>query len=951
MPPGSRLQTDSDKRRAWACVVALAIAGSVSSFTGLFAQGLPQTLRPSAVEQLRLLAEWKAGRTVAEKKVDSQLLFALDRAGGRIAPALSRVEVEAALSRRTVEVDIDLMAAADALAVAATVRAGGGTVGFVSPRFRAIRATLAAAAIRPLAEEPAVRRIVPARPAFTQTFVSEGDRAHAADRARNLFGFTGAGIKVCVISNGVDTLAASQQSGELAAVDVLPGQAGQGDEGTAMLEIVHDVAPEAALGYATALGGPAQFAQNILDLETRGCRIIVDDVLYIDESPFQDGVPSAAVDEVAAQGVLYFSSAGNVGNLDDGTSGNWKGDFVAGPPLPLLPDLLLHDFGGGEVANLVTRDAPAVTLHWTDRLGTAANDYDLYVVAGDLSEVVRFSNDTQDGIGGDDDPIEIVSFFGSGAAFGERVIVARAAGEGRLLNVSAFRGRFQRATGAALRGHAAAAGALAIAAAPAAEPFATGQPAGPFPLEFDSSQASELFSADGPRQIFFSASGALLPGAPPDDYSSSGGVVRDKPEITAADGVVTSVGGFERFFGTSAAAPHAAALAAVYWSALPSSSAGDVRAALLDRALDIELPGPDAVTGHGLVDLPAMLLAADVPLRANLALGEVAPVELAGNGDAVLDPGERWRLDVGLVNVGGAGASQLSATLVSASPWVAVQVPDAVWADLPAGTEGTSLAGFEIAIAPGTDCGQRLPFELTAVYEGGVAPETLPFLLTVGAPGPTLRFAYAGPPVFIEDSPLRGQPGAPALASVAIGALGGRVIDLNLTLDGEVCTAELAATTVGIDHSFASNLQIELVAPSGVTTAPVRFAGGFGNNFCQTVLDDESLGPSIQSLRTDDNPFIGNFQPAKPLAIFDGEDPVGTWTLRVTDWNPIDVGNVRGYSLFVTPAVCSAFRGTVEVPAISPAGGIVLGLLLATAALVFLARRRALSGASRPSDG
>ena len=478
-------------------------AWGLFSIAGLLAQGLPPTLQPAAIDQIRLLSEWKGSRSAAERRIDSALLFALDRRAGRTASALSSVEALAIPADGRLEVDIDLLAPADLAPVAASVGKLGGAIRFASAQFRSLRATLGADSIRPVAALAGVRRIVAARPAFTHGVVSEGDRAHAADTARNLHGLDGRGIKICALSNGVDELVYSQATGELPAVEVLPGQAGGGDEGTAMLEIVHDLAPGAALGFATAFGGVAEFAQNILDLQASGCQIIVDDVIYLVESPFQDGDLAAAVDTVSAQGVLYLASAGNEGNLDDGTSGTWQGDFLAGAPLPALPGMELHDFGAGS-SNLLLKDAPAVVLHWTDPFGTAANDYDLYVLTGDLTNVARFSNNTQDGIGGDDDPVEIISFFGSGASQGERLVVVRTAGAGRLLNLIAFRGELEQATRSALRGHAAAAGALAIGAAPAAAGYAPDQPSGPYPLEFDAGQLSETFSADGPRRIFFS---------------------------------------------------------------------------------------------------------------------------------------------------------------------------------------------------------------------------------------------------------------------------------------------------------------------------------------------------------------------------------------------------------------------------------------------------------------
>ena len=197
-----------------------------------------------------------------------------------------------------------------------------------------------------------VKRVELARRALLQKVnISRETSRIGRQPLRSFFGVSGAGLKVCVLSDGVDSLASARPRAICRPVDVsCPGRPASGDEGTAMLEIIHDLAPGRALGFATAFNGEASFAQNILDLRSRrGCNIIVDDVSYFDESPFQDGVVAQAVNTVTAAGALYFSSAGNEGNADAGTSGTWEGDFRPnGSESGGRSRNRVHDFGNGQ---------------------------------------------------------------------------------------------------------------------------------------------------------------------------------------------------------------------------------------------------------------------------------------------------------------------------------------------------------------------------------------------------------------------------------------------------------------------------------------------------------------------------------------------------------------------------------------------------------------------------
>ena len=288
------------------------------------------TISEEVLRQINALMEEKRSWSKVQCKINAQLLLTAKRRSGRlITSGLPQFRLSENMDSGP-DVLIDLNASVSEYLLE-RIEVLGGIVTSCHPQYNAIRARVPLDQLEILAAEGSVFTIRPADRAITNKLnTSQGDVSHRANQARTTFTVDGAGVKIGVLSDGSDSLAARQATGDLPSdVSVLPGQHGSGSEGTAMLEIVHDLAPGADLFFATAFSGQAQFAQNILDLaEAAGCDVIVDDVIYFEESVFQDGIIAQAVERVTASGVIYCSSAGNFGNLNDGTSSVWEGNYL-----------------------------------------------------------------------------------------------------------------------------------------------------------------------------------------------------------------------------------------------------------------------------------------------------------------------------------------------------------------------------------------------------------------------------------------------------------------------------------------------------------------------------------------------------------------------------------------------------------------------------------------------
>ena len=625
-----------------------------------------------AVRQIEALLAAKAQRTPAQRKVSSQLLEAQRTPAQRTVnsqlldeqrtPTQRKLNsqlqdaLRAPLQKPTVagtsrlqatdpyakdeRVMVDIRADVTP-AVLKRIRDLGGTVINSVPKYEAIRAQLPLRAMEMLAALDAIRTIRPADEAVTRKDnTSAGDVAHRANSARTTHSVDGTGIGIGVISDGVRTLADRQATGDLPArVTVLPGQAGAGDEGTALLEIVHDLAPGAELYFATGFGSQAQMAANIEALCEAGANVIVDDIGYTLEAAFQDDIVAKGVNAAVADGCDFFSAGGNDGNLTYGTTGVWEGDYAAGTSLIVDGETLgvRHVFGGGVEANEVSGfRVSAIVLQWADPLGASANDYDLFLVNED-GDVIASSTDTQDGT---QDPVESIlsPFFDFS---GLSLVVVKTSGSDRYLRVHAHGGSLGIQTAGNLYGHSAAENAVSVAMVDVRTAAGSGR-------VFNGTESVRTNNSDGPRRIFFRPDGTAITAG---NFSSTGGKLLQKPDLTAATCVSTATPGFSTFCGTSAAAPHAAAI-----GALMLEAAGGPDLVTLEQlrtgmtsgtaVLDIETTGVDRDSGAGIV----MALGAVDAVDLAVADRNGAPTVESAQSNRTFAPGDD-AVDIDLANV------------------------------------------------------------------------------------------------------------------------------------------------------------------------------------------------------------------------------------------------------------------------------------------------------------
>lgn len=441
---------------------------------------------------------------------------------------------------------------------------------------------------------------------------TQADSTQHDDIARANYGVDGTGITVGILSDSFNTSGNGSMETDIASGD-LPSTIkilqdytdtinGTEDEGRGMAQLVHDIAPGAAIDFATAFISEAGFASNILALAQAGAKIIVDDVSYGNEPYYQDGIVAQAIDQVAAMGVTYFSSAGNenagynAAFKNSGATTNFQGRSEQ-----------FDQLTPGSIGIKVNKTG-WYTLDWDQPAASAggsgsSSDLDFFVTnqAGTPYQTSSSDYSIDNNINGD--PVEYVYAYN-----GDYLRVGLHSGQAPdHIHIDPPNSATWNLSQAgitdysSLTPHAGAAGAIGVAAAS----FSKTPQYGVSPPQV------EGFSSAGPVQILFDEEGNPL--STPD--------VRRAPQITAVDGGNTTFFGTDssqdsdtlpNFFGTSAAAPDAAATAALMLQADKTLTRQDILNLLEDSSIDMDDPntsvpdtGFDPRTGAGLIQADA----------------------------------------------------------------------------------------------------------------------------------------------------------------------------------------------------------------------------------------------------------------------------------------------------------------------------------------------------------
>ena len=416
------------------------------------------------------------------------------------------------------------------------------------------------------------------------------------------------------------------------------------DKGTTdllfMLQLIYDIAPDAKVVVGSpGANSTAGQMHTLIDTLVAGngtegdgdyvppVNIIVDDLFYPTQNPFEVDEIAEAVIDAAAAGVLYITAAGDHGSAGGAT--NTSGTLIETLnviPTPTSGGIFdevfsesVHEFGNGKAYLSVSTTLSDLCFFWNERpaSGFDGDDFEVLLFNTDGDEVLRFFRPSpggclsQDGWSGDiSSGFKVVIEDYDAPTY--RLLISGTRKSATLGSVASV---FDVTSAGNIRGHAYHPDALTVGAVPLCDTGSSILPYNDASCD-DLDLAGEPYTADAENPLtarFYWESD----GGSGYQAVAGGGLAAAKPNVAAASEsiIFKPAGGSLSYAGTSASAAVVAGLAATYWQyAKAEYTSLDnlgllpiVRYALEQATLDVDEAGFDTVTGKGVIDGPKSL--------------------------------------------------------------------------------------------------------------------------------------------------------------------------------------------------------------------------------------------------------------------------------------------------------------------------------------------------------